>query len=184
MVRESVNCPRCHRNIPADAAFCIYCAAPLKAPVKVDVPSAPVTGPTVRLDPAEARTARVYERPAAPGPAYPPAPPFARPPYPLRPTPVGASKRLHRSDPSGPLFLIGLFVLLATHTFWPGILILIGLTRYAKQHVRGSGNSALRSLLLWSAFASLFIPHMFWLSIVLFLIGSSIHGQRRYSWRP
>src|ERR687886_2393485 len=128
-----MNCPRCERIIPADAAFCIYCATPLKA-APAPEPQTPMTGSTIRLNPAEAPAvpSRPYSHPTQPVGTNKPSRRYGR----------GYSRR--QPDPSGMLFLAGLLFLIVTNSFWPGILLLIGLVHYVKQSARGRGARATR----------------------------------------
>src|ERR671933_1515424 len=101
-----MNCPRCERNIPADAAFCIYCAALLKA-APAPEPQTPATGATIRLNPAEAPAApsRPYSHPAQPVGTNKPSQRYGS----------GYSQR--QPDLSGMLFLAGLLFLIVTNSF-------------------------------------------------------------------
>ncbi len=177
-----MQCPHCERDIPADAAFCIYCAAPVE-------PDRPATGSTIRLDPGQvaaasrrapskrtqpARTIIVDNRRGA----HAPTPPvvidnrrIARP-------------RKRRSDPSGGLFLIGLAILLMTNTFWPGILLLIGLKQYVKENARGRVGRALRRLVFFGGLALLFWSNFFWPGILLLLVAVHVLRNQRYAWGP
>ncbi len=164
-----MNCPRCDRTIPADAAFCIYCAALLR-PAPASEPRMPATGATIRLSPAKV---------VAPGRPLPAASQPAQMRGPAR-------RRGHgrHGDPSGMLFLVGLALLIATHSFWPGILILIGLSHYVKQSGRGRGGPALREMIFWGGLALLFATHMFWPGILVLLFVTSLLGQSGFGWRP
>ena len=160
-------CPRCDRTVPADADYCIYCATPLR-PAQNTQPAA--TGPTRRLDPAMA--------PAKPVPA--PAPkPAAR--QSARP---GRARGHRRGDPSGWIFLLGLFLLISANAFWPGILVLIGVTKYAKATARGRAHKAVKHLFFWGGLAFLFWAHAFWPGILLLLVGSSLLDRSRHGGRP
>ena len=168
-----MNCPRCERNIPADAAFCIYCATPLKAAPAPETRT-PATGATIRLKPAEA--------PAAPSRPY--SPP-AQPAWKNRPSRrYSRGYRRQHPDPSGMLFLAGLLFLIATNSFWPGILLLIGLAHYVKQSARGRGGRAIRNIVFWGGLAFLFWAHIFWPVILMLFLASSLFGHRGYAWRP
>jgi apolipoprotein N-acyltransferase len=82
------------------------------------------------------------------------------------------------------LFLAGLLFLIATNSFWPGILLLIGLAHYVKQSARGRGGRAIRNIVFWGGLAFLFWTHMFWPGILMLLVASSLFGHRGYAWRP
>jgi hypothetical protein len=62
---------------------------------------------------------------------------------------------------------------LITHTIWPGILVLIGVTSFLKASSRGHGNQAGMALLWWCGLALLFATKLFWPGILV-LIGISI----------
>ncbi len=166
-----MRCPHCDRSLPADAVFCIYCGTSLHAAHATDVSQAPATGPTVRLDPA-----------AAPAlPSQPTAAPQASP----RPS-RKARKRQGRSkgDASGWIFLLGFILLLSTNSFWPGILLLIGVVNYVKHSARGRAHKAVKHLFFWIGLAFLFWAKLFWLGIIPLLLASSLLGGRRHAWRP
>lgn len=132
-------CPRCDAQIPAGGRFCIECGA-----------SAPVaTGPTERLaepaagplcascgtrNPAGADFCvscgrALAARPLADPPPSAPLPPLAAP---LAPSPSGAAPRaralVNWDGMTGGIWLIGLAVLFLTGRWWPGILVLVGLS--------------------------------------------------------
>ena len=170
---EPMNCPHCDRNIPADAAFCIYCAAPVKlAPGIPQQP--PATGATIRLDPAQAPTTprRDRQRRARQVPQV----------------PLGRQsvhrKRKRTSDPSGLFFVLGFFFLITSSYFWPGILVLIGLTKFIKRQSRGASWRAARDLFFWGGLAFLFWTQTFWPGILLLLLATSLLGNRRHAWGP
>ena len=80
--------------------------------------------------------------------------------------------------------MVGVIVLLVTKTFWPGILVLLGLTHYVNQHARGRSNRALGQLLFFGGLAFLFWAHMFWPAILLLIFGLHLLSSRRHGWRP
>jgi len=166
-----MRCPHCDRSLPADAVFCIYCGTSLRAAPATGGSQAAATGPTVRLDPA-----------AAPAlPSQPSAAAQARP-QPSR----KARKRQGRSrgGASGWIFLLGFFLLLSTNSFWPGILVLIGVVNYVKHSGRGRARKAVKDLFFWGGLAFLFWAHLFWLGIIPLLVASSLLNGRRHAWRP
>jgi hypothetical protein len=73
---------------------------------------------------------------------------------------------------------------MVTHSFWPGILLLLGLTHYVKQNARGRGGRAMRDIAFWGVLAFLLWTHTFWPGILLLLVASSLLGHRGYAWRP
>jgi hypothetical protein len=139
-------CPNCDAVLPEGGAFCIDCGAA--------VPQA-TTGPTQRL-PEHAGGPRcvtcgtrnppgatfcvtcgraLADRPAADPPANPlppaPAPIASMPAAPF--TPAAPSRRrgpdaARWGGITGGLFLIGLAVIAAFNWWWPGILVLLGVT--------------------------------------------------------
>ena len=183
-----MQCPHCERDIPADAAFCIYCAAPIAKAEPVE-PDRPATGSKIRLDPGQvaaasrrapskrtqpARTIIVDNRCGAHAPTPPVVIDNRR----------NVRPRKHRSDPSGGLFLVGLGILILTHTLWPGILLLIGLTHYVKENARGRAHRAVKRLVFFGGLGFLFWADLFWPGILLLLIAVHVLGSRRYAWGP
>lgn len=192
---EIFRCERCHGENPADARFCIDCGAAL---------TPATTGPTTRLagvpcpgcktaNPANARFCVVCGRSLVAGAVPPPRPvPTRRPAqqsYPrvdVRPAPVPVSparppvyRGATRSHQNGALvFLIGLLLLLATHSIWPGILLLIGITSLVSQGNRGRPNQGLVSLIWWGGLAVLFATGMFWPGIIVLIVLSAMFGSR------
>ncbi len=134
-----------------------------------------MTGPTVRLNPA-AVPASLLQAPAA-TPVVPQASP-----QPSR----KARKRQGRSrgNASGWIFLLGFFLLLSTNSFWPGILLLIGVVNYVKHSARGRAHKAVKHLFFWIGLAFLFWAKLFWLGIIPLLLASSLLAGRRHAWRP
>lgn len=166
-----MKCPNCDRTIPGDAVFCIYCAAPAPKARPVAMQE-PATGATIRLDPAQ-----------APMVTRAPAPSSRHQPKRHR------HHRKHRhivggSDSSGMLFIIGIFVLIATRSFWPGIFVLIGLTNFYKKSVRGHTGPALREIVFWIGFALLIATGTFWPGIILLVIASSLIRDRGWGHQP
>jgi predicted membrane protein len=82
------------------------------------------------------------------------------------------------------LFIIGIFVLIATRSFWPGIFVLIGLTNFYKQSLRGHTRQALREIVFWAGFALLIATGTFWPGIILLLIASSLINHSGWCWKP
>lgn len=150
-------CPQCGGSNPNGARFCIMCATPLAGSA---TEGKPVTGPTMRLDPQ------------APLPA---AVPGA--------VPAVSAPRRHgkQGDVAGPIFLIGLGLLFATHTIWPGIFVLLGLMAIlnATQPGRRDG---LQGLVFWGGLAALFTTGWWWPGLLLWFGATSWvsarHGGR------
>jgi hypothetical protein len=78
--------------------------------------------------------------------------------------------------------MLGLVLLFLTGSFWPGILLLIGVTQYVKHDARGRGNHALSSLLFFGGLAFLFWTNMLWPGIVVLLIVSQLVRQSHFTW--
>jgi hypothetical protein len=135
-------CPQCGASNPNGARFCIMCAASLGALANADTP---VTGPTRRLDP--------------PAPAGTGAP---------RAVPLKAARRRHhkQNGVTGPIFLLGLGLLFATNTFWPGIFVLLGVMAMlnAAQPGRRDG---LQGLVFFGGLAFLFATGLWWPGLLL-----------------
>ena len=144
-----MTCPKCGRSNPEESRFCIYCATALTGTEEVDE----ATGPTVRLDPAVPIPV-LSLAPAAPAPPPPPTMP-------------GLAGR--KNEVSGALWLIGLGILFLTGSFWPGILVLVGLTAYVQQLACGRSQESLRSLIFFVGLAVLFWTNLFWPGILILL---------------
>jgi hypothetical protein len=162
-----MNCLACGRTNPADAKFCIYCAAQLSVaapPVQAAVTEpAPATGPTTRLEHKP-----TYTLPAAP--------PIPVPP--VAPSIPGALP--HYKEWIGAVFLIGLGLLFLTGSFFPGILVLIGITGFLSESGRGRQDKALQALVFFAGLAVLFWSHSFFPGILI-LIGVMALLKRRHS---
>lgn len=162
-----MDCVTCGRELPASAVFCIYCAAPTE-PLKPA--QAPATGATIRLDPNE----QLVE--AAPEPVV-------QPHHAPRPA---KSKKAHRrphrkrhTDPSTPLFLIGLALLFWSGQFWSGILPLLGFTYFVKEASSGRQARAIKHLLFLAGLALIFFVRAFWPGVILLIISSQVANHRR-----
>ena len=79
-------------------------------------------------------------------------------------------------DPSTLIFLVGLFVLLASHAFWPGILLLIGVSNLFHQAARGRPEKGVHALLWLGGLALLFATGAFWPGIFILLILNMVFG--------
>lgn len=184
---SAVHCSRCGDESPPDAQFCIECGATL-------VPSA--TGPTMQLttlpcpgcstnNPNHARFCVRCGMALVPGvtplcrtPAPKVAPQHvyrrvASPPMPVhvQAPALPAPQRTYATRQAQVLiFLGGLFLLFLTETFWPGILVLIGISRWLHHSERGRSDKELSSLVWWLGLALLFFTDTFWPGILL-LIG-------------
>lgn len=167
-----MNCPNCARENPANAKFCIYCAANLMPETPVVVEATPAVGPTVRLEPAPTPS---YNLPIEPQPAA-AAPQSA---------PSSTPKKHGYSDGSiGAIFMIGLGVLFLTGNFFPGILVVLGITGYMSQARHGKSQQALQTLVFFAGLALLFATGSFFPGI-LFLLGAMYflgRGQHGRGW--
>lgn len=163
-----MNCPNCARENPANAKFCIFCAAQLVSEPAVAEPT-PAVGPTVRLNPAPAPA---YELPVTPTPA------------PAVPQPSsGSLPRRQNNGSIGAVFLIGLGFLFLTGNFFPGILVLIGVTSYMNEARRGRQERGMQTLLFFGGLALLFATGTFFPGI-LFLLGALyfLNGRGGHRW--
>jgi hypothetical protein len=202
---EVLHCDRCGGDNPTDARFCIDCGAPIGA--ATTGPTTRLAGiacPSCNTNnPEHARFCVVCGRAfgaAKPRPAAPPpAAPAARPSYPrmatpptlmaARPQPPAqpprTAQRQHGfgNDPSPVVFLIGLFALLASHTIWPGILLLLGLTNLIHQGAQGRSDHGVRTLLWLGGLTLLFATGTFWPGILILLfINMAMNGGRSGRW--
>lgn len=156
-------CPTCSRPNPDDAQFCIYCAAPLD--VSEQSPDVnPATGSTVALD-------APTQRPVAEAAALQPG------------ASAGWQPVRYNKELTGAIWLIGLGLLFMTHTFWPGILVLAGLTAYVQEAARGRQTKAVRDLITLTGVAILFWTGLFWPGILILLgavalLSPELRGRR------
>lgn len=151
-------CPTCKRTNPEDARFCIYCSTHLlPSAAEVLEAQSPAIGPTTRL-------------PESPMPAY-TMPDPAPIPAPAVPHGSGHIRRgpKHFNEASGAFFLIGLGVLFLTGSFWPGILVLIGVTAFMSEMGRGHKNNGLGALVFFCGLAFLFGTGAFFPGILILL---------------
>ena len=148
-----MNCATCARPNPEDARFCIYCAVSLTAAEQT--PGAEATpGPTVPLD----------ARATTPAPAAAPPTPGAQ----SRSTPPWFAAQ-HNEEITGAIWLIGLGLIFLTGAFWPGILVLAGLTAYVQEAARGRQAEGLQELVTLTGIAFLFWTGLFWPGILILL---------------
>ena len=202
---ETLHCEHCGGDSPADARFCIDCGAPIGAATTGPTTRlAGITCPSCKTNnPEHARFCVVCGRAfgaapppqprsaTRPGPTRPPASPsyprMATPPtlIPARPQPPAPARHHYRphSDPGGIVFLIGLVALLASHAFWPGILLLLGLTNLVHQAARGRPDKGMYALLWLGGLTLLFATGTFWPGIlILFFISMAMGGGRSRHW--
>ena len=151
-------CSSCGTRNPPGAQFCVMCGRALNASATVD---APPPAPFPPLPPSQ---------PLAPNPALTPIPPS-----PPQPMPVGARPWRGSSmggGITGGLFLIGLAVLALTGWWWPGILVLIGITSLAGSLLSGQLWLGLQGA-LWMFGIALIVITNFWWPGILLLAGIS-----------
>lgn len=196
---ETTHCERCGGPNPHDARFCIDCGASL-APATTG-PTTRLAGVACPVcgteNPEAARFCVVCGRglvAGAPPPrtAAPPRPRLApqqsfprvqTPPAPTRMAPPSApawpaQRTQPRKHQSGALiFVIGLFLLAASHTIWPGILLLVGIYSLVNASNHGRMDKALMSIIWWGGLAFLFSTGMFWPGIVLLVLLSAVAGN-------
>lgn len=189
-----MQCPSCQAELPDDAQFCIECGVSL---------SKAATGPTTQLrreegapvncaacgagNPAHAIfCVRCGQRLGDPAPIHYGPPPLSIPSVPRAPIAprMAAAPAFHRvtrrrrhgwSVAGGGIFLIGLGLLLLTRSFWPGILIVIGISQFVEMASRGRIPDALRTSLGLFGIALLFlIPGKLFLPGLFIMIGLSV----------
>jgi hypothetical protein len=82
------------------------------------------------------------------------------------------------------VFIVGMLLLLITHTIWPGILWLIGVTSFVGAASSGRHGQALLSLVWWGGLALLFATGTFWPGIlVLVFLSMALGGRGRgFGW--
>jgi ribosomal protein L40E len=165
-----ITCPSCHANNPENARFCVVCGR-----------SFTVTPPPAPARPTPRPTA-APPRPSAAPPSY---------TYPRVATPQTLSSartyppqtRRHHSqhnEPGALIFVIGLVVLLANHTLWPGLLILIGLSLFVNQIASGRADRGMRTMLWLGGLALLFATGTFWPGLIILFVLQAVMGKRGY----
>lgn len=175
-----MNCAHCGAELPADARFCIECGAET---------GAAATGATVKIDTAdyEVRCGRcgtanprgavfcvncgqrlVPDIGADPddGNRQHPAPATLPP---VESAPAAKKRRWRRSNDgfAGGLFLIGLALLFLTGTFWPGILVLVGLSGLLASVGRGDLRDGISGFVFMAGLAFIFAVDLFWPGILV-----------------
>lgn len=185
-----MKCPSCDAELPDDARFCIECGVILDRGA---------TGPTVHLRPSEQaaitcaacgasnpdhaifcvrcgqRIGDPAPQPGAPRPAIggdvlpgpPPVPAYG--PRPGRPR----RRRGEWDGLSGAIFLVGIGVLFLSRMFWPGILIVIGLSSFVQVAGRGRIGQGVRNTFWLFGLAFLFMMPRFFFPGILILVGIS-----------
>jgi hypothetical protein len=176
---SGIVCPACNTNNPEHARFCVVCgrafgAAAPPLPRPGTLPPAAAPAPT-----------RPAVRPSYPRMATPPTLVPSRPWPPAHPPSTTHRRQGASHDPGAVVFLIGLLALLASHTIWPGILLLIGLTNLVHQAARGRTDHGVRALLWLGGLTLLFVTKTFWPGILILIFISMALGKggsRHWHW--
>jgi hypothetical protein len=160
-----IPCPSCRASNPENARFCVVCGQSMVAPARQPQPARPAPRPT----PVRPSAQQSFPRVAGP-PIYAPYRPQAAP---------ARRRHAHGGNPGGMIFVIGLVVLLMNHAIWPGILVLIGLSKLANEAARGRFEKGALALLWFAGIAVLLATGAFWPGIfVLLLLHAMIGGWR------
>ena len=149
---KSMDCPNCGRNIPADSSICPYCGTRVVATALQDRPA---TGPTMRLDSNDQLAGPVAAE---------------QPPAPQAAASSGSSFGPRQAVPIGAIWLIGIAVLAITGLWWPGILVLVGLTAFVSMINQGRLDQALSSLIFFCGMAVIAWFNWWWPGMLI-LIG-------------
>jgi hypothetical protein len=169
-------CPACNTNNPEHARFCVVCGRAFGAAT----PAQPGPGAPPASMPAPTRPAA---RPSYPRMATPPTLMAARPQRPAHPPTPTHHRQGWSGDPGPIVFLVGLVALLASHTIWPGILLLLGLTNLVHQAARGRPDHGLRALLWLGGLTLLLATKTLWPGIlILIFISMALGGGRSRHW--
>ncbi len=170
--QDGTRCPACNVRNPAIAMFCVNCGRALH-----EETAAPAQ------QPATPRRAEIADASRPPPLSIPPAPdlPAHRRPDRAAPLPAGPalpSRTLARTRGMNPatlggltggLFLIGLAFLFATGTFFPGILVLLGLTGFLGSAAGGKARVGLIPLIFMCGLAFLFATNTIFPGILVLL---------------
>jgi hypothetical protein len=143
-------CSQCGRSNPDHARFCMYCGTEF-VEMTPEPQVKPATGPTRRLDEAPAGTSEYR--------------PIVQPTRPRSGTATANGKRV--TQPNAAFWLIGVAMLFLTNTFWPGILVLVGLSSYLHESNHGQHDKGWRNLLFFGLLALLFWSNWFWPGILI-----------------
>lgn len=165
---DGPRCAACGTRNPPGAQFCVLCGRQLSA------------GPTVTTAVPSAPTASI-----PPATAIPTAAPLAS--TTLAALPIAGSPDLRPRNPamwggiSGGVFLIGIAVLALTGWWWPGIMVLLGITALASSAASGRPWAGLQGALWLFGIAFIAQFHFWWPGILILLGLSAIMGA---IWRP
>ncbi len=156
----STRCPACQTLNPSVALFCVNCGRTL-SPTVITTALRP-SSVTLR----EAEPVVTLPVPPPPAPIQPLPQPNQLPSVQHQPR----SKRNRQwSDNGTATFLIGLAVLFLTGTFWPGILVLLGLVALLERGVRGRALKDLVGPIFLIGLAILFATNTIWPGILVLL---------------
>lgn len=170
-------CGACGTVNPAIAVFCVNCGralgqtAPAGAPRPTLAPSAPPQVAQAQASPAP------FEVPAVSSSLPFPAPPA-----------ISKRRRKRRGEVwggiSGGVFLIGMAILFATDTFWPGILALVGISAFLGALAGGELAGGVMGGGFMIGMAVLFATDTFWPGIlvlcgIMAILGAVLRPGRR-----
>ncbi len=164
-------CQVCHTPNPKDARFCVACGRPMGASAGAQPRPQPRPQPQPSFRPTPVRPApRVYPR--------------VQPHVIITPRPAPTPRP---STNTGMFVLvIGTLFLLATKTFWPGILLLMLLSFFVQRSVSGRGLPGIMPLFWILGIFFLLAKGLFWPGIlVLWMLSwivGSMSGGHRHHW--
>lgn len=155
-------CATCGVVSPAGALFCVNCGTALVSGAqRAGMPAVEAERPVIE------HYAEDPQLPAAPS-AHPPAGRRKQRGFQFRPpTPA-----------SGAVFMIGLGVLFLTGFWWPGILVLVGVTGALENLRTGSVREGLVSLVFMCGLAALFYFDIFWPGILILIGVTALIGNK------
>jgi hypothetical protein len=171
-----MRCNNCQTHIPDEALFCIECGASQRA----------ATGVTTQLPQATVFPKRCpscgASNPQAADFCMICAQPLGRQLAPVaarsNSAPIPASRRTSRLNldhVAGFLFLVGLALLFFSRSFWPGILVLVGVTSFISALARGRLQDGIGGLIWMLGLAFLFaVPKLFFPGILVLIALSMV----------
>lgn len=196
----TMNCPTCDSELPQDALFCVECGASVipaatGPTTRIDMPAGPRCAACNTVNPLEAQFCVTCGRTLAPAtpvqvaPALGKTQPTIVPPAPTivvqQPQQPLASKRMKKKHHqhgleglAGVIFMIGLAMLFTFHAFWPGILLLIGITAFLTSMGRGQPRVGMQNLIWMAGLMILLSTGAFWPGILI-LVGISSFFNRK-----
>ena len=149
-------CDACGTRNPPGAAFCVSCGRALAGQPVADPPASP-------LPPAPAPAPMAYAPPAPPAPV---APPRRRGPDAAR-----------WGGITGGLFLIGLAVIALFNWWWPGILVLVGLTAFVGSLAGGQARGGIIGAIFMLGLAVIAAFNWWWPGILMLVGLTAILGS-------